>query len=439
MSYKEKPGCDIQKAMRKTRKFSEGKFCGFKIPEGNFKMQPMSKELCLICKGGRNLCGVSQCPLLQKIRIQMPIQEKLSKDLFGPAPSVFVGHHGYPQVFVGPMICLDPDNASLLDDPSRWYGYGFDDIIRMRSLLVRSKRKQGVKEKTGFIDKTRELALAVKPTDVEIEFNKKPSYGMNFSPISQPMGPTGTIKKFQITENPRIPRKVDAVVSDEIKAVDAALKLYKNKFDVYYLTTVLSSGAIGLRENKKMVPTRWSITGIHSIIANQVIEGIKQYPSINEYRVYSSEYLDNHYEILLMPGNWEFENFEAWAPKTLWTQAYERPVIQEEYEGFKGRTTYAMKEGGGYYAVRLGVVEGLNKIKKQARVVVFREIHEGYVIPVGVWQCLENVRNAFRKPYMKFDTREEALDHINYKLGLSINEYIKRSIILQQKRLIDFS
>ncbi|MCK4491925.1 MAG: hypothetical protein KAU03_04830, partial [Candidatus Altiarchaeales archaeon] len=346
------------------------------------------------------------CPLLQKIRIRMPIQEKLSKDLFGPSPSVFIGHHGYPQVFVGPMICLDPDNASLLDDPSRWYGYGFDDIIRMRSLLVRSKRKQGVKEKTGFIDKAQELALAVKPTDIEIEFNKKPSYSMNFSPISQPMGPTGTIKKFQITENPRIPRKVDAVVSDEIKAVDAALKLYKNKFDVYYLTTVLSSGAIGLRENKKMVPTRWSITAIDDIIAKKLMEEVRNFPRINEYLVYENTYLENHFEILMMPGGWEFEQFEAWAPKTLWTQAYEGPVIQEEYEGFKGRTTYAMKEGGGYYAGRIAVVEKLYMMRKQARAVIFREISEGYVIPVGVWEVRENVRRALEKKPRKFSTSQ---------------------------------
>ncbi len=403
------------------------------------KMRPLSKELCLICKGGRNLCGVSQCPLLQKIRIQMPIQEKLSKDLFGPSPSVFVGHQGYPQVFVGPMICLDPDNASLLDDPSRWYGYGFDDIIRMRSLLVRSKRKQGVKEKTGFIDKTQELALAVKPTDIEIEFNKKPSYGMNFSPISQPMGPTGTIKKFHITENPRIPRKVDAVVSDEIKAVDAALKLYKNKFDVYYLTTVLSSGAIGLRENKKMVPTRWSITAIDDIIAKKLMEEVRNFPQINEYLVYENTYLENHFEILMMPGGWEFEQFEAWAPKTLWTQAYEEPVIQEEYEGFKGRTTYAMKEGGGYYAGRIAVVEKLYMMRKQARAVIFREISEGYVIPVGVWEVRENVRRALEKRPRKFSTSQEALADINSRLGIPIKEYIKRSEILQQKKLIEFS
>jgi hypothetical protein len=70
--------------------------------------------------------------------------------------------------------------------------------------------------------------------------------------------------------------------------------------------------------------------------------------------------------------------------------------------------------------------------------VVFREIHEGYTIPVGCWQILENVRNAVKKPYRKFDKKEEALKYINTKLRLPIKEFTKKSKILRQKRIGDF-
>ncbi|MFN3528143.1 MAG: hypothetical protein ACK4YO_03480, partial [Candidatus Altarchaeaceae archaeon] len=78
--------------------------------------------------------------------------------------------------------------------------------------------------------------------------------------------------------------------------------------------------------------------------------------------------LFNHFEILLIPGNWEFEQFEAWAPDTLWTIGNESYAINLEAEYYKGRNDYAIKEGGGYYASRLAVLEYLKKIKRQARV-----------------------------------------------------------------------
>jgi len=256
--------------------------------------------------------------------------------------------------------------------------------------------------------------------------------------MTQPMGPTGELKKFQITENIHIPRAVDKVVTDEVKATEGASTLFGKGYDVYYLTKILSAGTMGLQKNKKMVPTRWSITAVDDMIAKNLMKDIREYPSINEFRVYSNTYLDNHFEVLVMPGSWEFENFEAWAPQTLWTLGQEKPVVQVEHEPYEGRKKYAEKEGGGYYAARLPVVEALHDMKRQARVVSFREIHEGYVMPVGVWEVRENVRRAMKNKPMKFATRDEAITHIAKKLRIDIREYIRMSTILRQRRLSDF-
>ncbi|MBN2014195.1 MAG: hypothetical protein JW778_03355 [Candidatus Altiarchaeota archaeon] len=418
LSYPKRKGCEIVRAMQKKR--------------------PMSKQLCLICKGGRALCGITPCPLLKKIHIQNPVREKLVEDFFGPSPSIFVGRQGYPDVFIGPMTSLEPEKACLLDNPQKWYGSSIDEIIDMRSLLVRSKKRQGIRERTKYVENSKELALSVKPTDVEVLFKEKPTYRVSFSPITQPMGPSGVVERFRITENPTIPRRVDSVVSDEIRAGEAVLQLYNKNLDVYYLTNVLSSGALGLQEDRRLVPTRWSITAIDDIIAKGLIADIRDFPELNGFLVYENTYLENHFEVLMMPGGWEFEQFEAWAPKTLWTMAYDQPVIQEEYEGFKGRTRYADKEGGGYYAGRIAVVEKLHGMKKQARVVVFREIYGGYTIPVGVWEVRENVRHALEKKPSRFTTLKEALDDISSRLRIPIKEYTERSEILRQRKLSDY-
>jgi hypothetical protein len=214
--------------------------------------------------------------------------------------------------------------------------------------------------------------------------------------------------------------------------------LYRQNFDVYYLTGVLSSGVLGIQDNRKMVPTRWSITAVDDIIAKSLLSEVRDYPELGEFQVYENTYLENHFEVLMMPGKWEFELFEAWAPKTLWTMNSEKPVIQAEYEGFAGRTTYAMKEGGGYYAGRIGVAEKLRQMRKQARVVVFREIYEGYTIPVGVWEVRENVRHALEKQPKKFSNLKEALGDIQGRLRIPMHEYSRISELLRQRKISEY-
>ncbi len=391
--------------------------------------------LCIICKGSRNLCGKGFCPYLTRTIIKPKIEKIIDKEFFGPSVSVFVGRSGYPNIWIGPMTMLE--EKPEIDNPKTWFGMDYEKIIELRSLLLRSKHKQNIRSSSKFVQETQELALASKPTDIEAIFFRKPVYRISFSEVLQPMGPTAVLEKMRITENPRIPAHIERIVSDELKAQEAGFLLYKHGHDVYKISTILSSGVLG-RDEKKLVPTRWSITAVDNIIFLNLIQEIKEFPSISEYMVYSSEFLDNRFEILLIPGNWEYENFEAWAPGSFWAFSLKKPEILEEYEPFQGRKDYAETQGGGYYAARLAVAEGLYRMKKQARVVVFREVYEGYVIPLGVWQVRENVRNAFRNKPAKFDNLGEALKHIASRLRIPMEEYINRSKILRQKRLYDF-
>lgn len=403
------------------------------------RLRPASRELCLACKGGRLLCHRPYCPLLKRVNIQGPVEAGLKEHLFGPSPSIFVGWKGYPQVFAGPLTSLEDEGAARLDDPAQWYGASLDEIIRMRSLLVRSKVRVDVHRRPALVEKAQEIALSMKPVDTEVEFEKKPSYGLSFSPVSQPLGPSAVLKNLHVAENPQIPRKVDAVVSDELKASDAAFELYRSGYDVYYLTRILSSGTLGLESRRKLVPTRWSITATDDTLGRRLTEEIRNYPPVDDYLVYSNTYLENHFEVLLMPRRWEFEQFEAWAPDTLWTAGYTEPAINRESEGYGGRTEYAAQEGGGYYASRLAVLEGLARMRRQAGVVVFREIYEGYVIPVGVWEVRENVRRAMAGAPSRFSTLGEALGAAAPRLKIPLGEYLGRSYLLRQRRLEEFA
>ena len=132
---------------------------------------------------------------------------------------------------------------------------------------------------------------------------------------------------------------------------------------------------------------------------------------------------------------------EAWYPGTIWNPADQNIHMFGDSEGYHGRTTYA-KIGGCYYAARLAVNELLEKERRQASVIILREIRPGYIMPVGVWNVRENVRNAFKQKPQKFETLKETLDHVRSRLHIDLDVWINNSTLLKdvlvQKKITDF-
>jgi hypothetical protein len=116
-------------------------------------------------------------------------------------------------------------------------------------------------------------------------------------------------------------------------------------------------------------------------------------------------------------------------------------MVISDHELSGGRTTYA-KIGGCYYAARLATAEYLLREKKQAKVVILREAHSGYIMPVGVWNVRENVRNALRGPYNAFGSLEAALSYVQGRFDIPIKRWTLNSFVLKdsqfQRRLTDF-
>jgi hypothetical protein len=110
-------------------------------------------------------------------------------------------------------------------------------------------------------------------------------------------------------------------------------------------------------------------------------------------------------------------------------------------EPYTGRTTYATI-GGCYYAARLAVNEHLIKERRQARVIILREAHPGYIMPVGVWNVRESVREALKNEPRKFDTLHDILDAVEKKLAIPLDIWKQNSKMLkdtlQQKKITDY-
>jgi len=255
------------------------------------------------------------------------------------------------------------------------------------------------------------------------------------------MGPTAPLKDVEVGYVRWNQRMEKTHYDDDLKAAEAVNTLYDNGIPFTKIQRAFSVGAFGLKQNRRLVPTRWSITAVDSILAKNFMNQIKDKPWINEFEVYESDYLGNRFEVLLIPDAWSYEAFEAWYPKTLWNPNAENIAMVTDWEDHGGRWRYASM-GGCYYAGRLVVAEHLAKMGRQARVFILREAYPDYILPVGVWQVRENVRNAMRKKPLKFNTLEEAIERLSKRLSIPLKHWVGASTLLKstltQKKLTDF-
>jgi len=408
---------------------------------------------CIKCKG-RRFWGREFCAHYTKAESMFKVKEVLnsrqSKDEFsGQSPAPFVGHYGYPFVNVG--ILTPPEQikeAWLYDAPNYWSEQDYDirTIIDLRSSLINSRFKETIKapqmkkwskskKSERFLDISQEVGMASKPVDVEIGLEDKPKFRLNPSATTAPMGPHANLKKADITSNPKVHTKVDRIVSDtDLKAAGGLTYLYDNKFDENFLTRVLSVGNLGLKKNRKLVPTRWSITAVDDTLAKHIYKEIIDYPAVNEYMAFFGSYLGNYYLIMMMPDVWSYELFETYMPKASWNTS-NKLSYSTDYEAYQGRKNYAENCAGGYYTVRLAILEKLRKMKRQASCLVIRIITGEYAVPLGVWVTREAARKTVLSQPLKFSSLELLLKYakalMKKKYGFDADEILNQSLLLK--------
>ncbi len=407
-----------------------------------------SGSLCLLCKGGKMLCGKLSCPVIARAQSLAKLGAMFDSDEISGStpPGVFVGRIGYPKVYIGPMIPPVHGDTTILDTPELWLGKSIQQIVDYRYSLVRGKSRSNVyaAENGGKLLRTlQELAMGTTPAGAEASFTKKPRRVLTLSEDAQPFGPSAPLKSFKTSHFSVDKRIEDAFYDQDLKAVDAALALYDDGVLVTRIQRAFSVGMFGLKTKRKLVPTRWSITAVDSNISLRLVNQIKQYPTIDEYRVHVFNYLDNIYVAILMPENWRFEWIEAWFPGTAWNpqQPGSGAVLMGDAEGYRGRTTYA-SIGGCYYSARLAIAEKLRKEKRQASALVLREIHPGYILPVGVWNVRESVRGTLGCPPHRFDTFQKAMQAAMQHLTIPLRKWIQGSVLLKealfQRKITDY-
>ena len=405
-------------------------------------------KLCIKCKG-RLFCGLKECPIYSKanaiIKAKKIIKERIDKpkkDFDSSTPSVFVGHIGYPRINLA-LINLPfiEEKAEIYDSPKIWSleNYNAEKIISFRSLLINSKFSTNIKYTTNnrFVQTMQEAALSLKPIDLEVKLKNEPKFNITIKPDIAPSGPKAILKDVKLISNVKTNKTTDKVTSDtDLKANDAIKILYKKGFDEYYINKIFSVALLGVKKQRKFVPTRWAITAVDDIITKNIIKEIRDYKE-GSYMFFFGGYLGNYYSILFIPSVWSYELFEMYLPKSGWNISNEINYVTD-YESNFGRKNYAENTSGGYYATRLAIAEKLKNMKIRASALVIRVITPEYFIPLGVWVVREATRKALNNKPLTFDSLDKSLNYlkgfIKKQFSFDADYIIKNSKIINNTK-----
>lgn len=352
----------------------------------------------------------------------------VGKDLEGSTPpSVFIGRWSYPKVYAGPMMVQEVGDTYIMDSPESWIKENKtqEDIIDYRMNLVRGKQLIKIDDvENPFVEKLQDISLASKSIDSEATFRKKPR-GAVFSEDSTPHGPSAAIEKFDI-DAVRWDKHLEKTFYDtDLKAAEAVLNLHNKDVPFSAMQKAFSVGAMGTKNKRKLVPTRWSITACDSTLADQFLKEVRKFEVIDTYRVYEFGSLKNYYAIILTPTEWQYEWYEAFI-KILGKEE----LLFSDYETNGGKKEYS-SVGGCFYTCKMTVLDSLMKQRKQAGLIVLREAYQGYV-PLGVFNVRENIKTAMEQPYKEFETLKDALEYVGEKLILPISRYVKQGTLLNE-------
>ncbi len=360
-----------------------------------------------------------------------------SKNLSGATPpSVFVGRYGYPKVKVGPMLPPLHGDTSILDRPEMWLGKTIEEIVNYRLSLVRGVSNIDIHSTSGkYVESLQELAMTSKSVESEATFEKTPiadierEKALGLDTDSAPFGPVAPLKTFKTSSSLSVDQRLENVFYDkDLRAAEGIVNLYEGGVEVSRIHRVLSMGMLGLQRNRRLVPTRWSISATDDVISASLIKEIETFPTIDFFKVYKYTHLSNYYSVILIPDDiWSFEMQEAWYDNN------GNLGVGIDFENANGLVHYP-SIAGAYFAARLGVAEHLFKRRHKAAALILREIRPEYVMPLGVWQIREGIRKALDEEAKQFDNFQSALSFACVNLSVSKNEWITNSEMYRRRK-----
>lgn len=382
-------------------------------------------NLCISCKG-KGLCGREHCPVTERFHAQLKTIPKAEYQ--GASPSIFVGSYQYPHVSAGPLLTGDRDH------PPDWMTRDLTiaDIVGIRAQTIRATTAPH-----RYEENLQEIARSSTPLGVETVFHKPITFDLRFDGMVAPIGMTGNLRSFDLLDSAKVERSVERITGDtDLPAAGACEELTKEGTDTYRIISLMSAGLLGTEKNRHLVPTRWAITAVDDTLGKKLKQQVFQFSYYDQISLFFSQKFGNAIAIILLPGDWQFEMIEIWGKQSLWAGEQETVVVDRE-----GRTKTGYSPiTGAYYSARLAVLEYLNQVRRNARVVVIRWITSEYWAPLGTWVIREVTRQAMASPPTYCEDVPAAIAVTSSTLGM--DRWVIHSTLLAdikyQRSLSDF-
>ena len=394
-------------------------------------------SLCIRCKGAKLLCGKSACPIVSKVYLTKGIPVEINDVIGDSPPSVFVGQWGYPKVRIGPALPTQRGDTAIYERPDQWGKMSIDDIAKLRFSLYRGYKVLPISAPSNpnnYLLELHDLILSSNPVFSEIEYSST-DRKIDVSAESQPFGPGGYAKNFYHESSASNPRVEKIYYDTDLKAVDALELLYPET-SIYTIEKVFSAGMLGKSRNRKIVPTRWSITAVDKTLSDQLIEMIRSFPEVEGNLYFHYKRIGNEYYILIMPGDYSFEMIELWNNGSIWTGPRESDG-EGDFEK-PGRMVINPKIGGAFFAGKLPILEFLRKKEKKGNILVIRLIDGDYTMPLGVWQVRENVKMAMQEE-THLDSIDQFFEIIRMRRRVDLRAKSKTfEIVKLQRKITDY-
>ncbi len=106
------------------------------------------------------------------------------------------------------------------------------------------------------------------------------------------------------------------MIFDDLSADRAVLELSGGAgVDVYTIIRAFSMGLLGgERRRRRLVPTRWAITAVDTIIGNDLLRRVRSMPWVTAHELYFTEYLWNRFAVLISPARSAWRGWRSGTP-----------------------------------------------------------------------------------------------------------------------------